>query len=92
MHILICNKSPVPVFAYGGTERVVWDLAKCLVEKGHQVSLLVPKGSHCPFAHVIELDDATPLQSQIPQVTHDSILRHDKGDADGYSWIGTGEI
>jgi glycosyltransferase involved in cell wall biosynthesis len=66
MHILICNKSPVPVFAYGGTERVVWDLAKCLVEKGHQVSLLVPKGSHCPFAHVIELDDATPLQSQIP--------------------------
>jgi hypothetical protein len=66
MHILICNKSPVPVFAYGGTERVVWDLAKCLVDKGHQVSLLVPKGSHCPFAHVMELDDARPLPSQIP--------------------------
>jgi glycosyltransferase involved in cell wall biosynthesis len=66
MHILICNKSPVPVFAYGGTERVVWDLAKCLVEKSHKVSLLVPKGSRCPFAQVIYLDDELPLQSQIP--------------------------
>lgn len=66
MHILICNKSPVPVFAYGGTERVVWDLAKCLVQKGHKVSLLVPKGSSCPFAQVIDLDDEIPLQSQIP--------------------------
>lgn len=42
MHILICNYSPVPVFAYGGTERVIWDLAKNLVLKGHEVSFWHP--------------------------------------------------
>ena len=66
MHVLLVNHSPIPVFAYGGTERVIWDLAKCLVEKGHQVSFLVPKGSSCPFAQVIELDPDLTLQQQIP--------------------------
>lgn len=66
MHILLVNHSEIPVFAYGGTERVIWDLAQCLVEKGHQVSFLVPKGSSCPFARVIELDPAVSLQQQIP--------------------------
>ena len=66
MHILLVNHSEIPVFAYGGTERVIWDLAQCLVEKGHQVSFLVPKGSSCPFARVIELDPSLSLQQQIP--------------------------
>jgi glycosyltransferase involved in cell wall biosynthesis len=66
VHVLLVNHSAIPVFAYGGTERVIWDLAKCLVEKGHQVSFLVPKGSTCPFAQVIELDPHRTLQQQIP--------------------------
>lgn len=33
-HIVIVNHAPVPVFAYGGTERVIWDLARALVEAG----------------------------------------------------------
>ena len=66
MHILICNHSPVPVFAYGGTERVIWDLAKGLVSKGHQVSFLVPDNSHCPFARILPLNPRKPLKDQIP--------------------------
>lgn len=66
MHILLVNHSEIPVFAYGGTERVIWDLAQCLVEKGHRVSFLVPKGSSCPFAHVIELDPQLTLEQQVP--------------------------
>lgn len=66
MHILLVNHSEIPVFAYGGTERVIWDLAQCLVEKGHRVSFLVPQGSSCPFAQVMELDPQRSLQQQIP--------------------------
>ena len=47
--------SSIPVYAYGGTERVIWDLAKQLVNFGHQVTFLVPKGSYCDFAKVIEV-------------------------------------
>ena len=66
MHVLLVNHAPIPVFAYGGTERVIWDLAKSLVEKGHQVSFLVPKGSTCPFARVMDLNPDLTLQQQIP--------------------------
>ena len=41
MHILFVNHAPIPVFAYGGTERVIWDLGKSLVRIGHRVSYLV---------------------------------------------------
>ena len=66
MKILIANMSSIPVYAYGGTERVIWDLAKQLVEQGHQVIFLVPKGSHCSFAKVIEMDPDRPISVQIP--------------------------
>ncbi len=58
--------SSIPVYAYGGTERVIWDLAKELVKLGHQVTFLVPKGSHCDFAKVIEMDPALTIGQQIP--------------------------
>lgn len=66
MKILIANMSSIPVYAYGGTERVIWDLAKQLVEQGHQVIFLVPKGSHCSFAKVIEMDPDRPISAHIP--------------------------
>lgn len=66
MNILIVNMSPIPVYAYGGTERVIWDLAKQLVIHGHQVTFLVPKGSHCDFAKVIEIDPLRCISQQIP--------------------------
>lgn len=58
--------SPIPVYAYGGTERVIWDLAKELVKLGHQITFLVPKGSHCDFAQVIEMDPLRSIAQQIP--------------------------
>jgi hypothetical protein len=53
MHVLIVNRHRIPVFAYGGTERVIWDLARSLTRRGHTVTFLVPKGSRCDFARVL---------------------------------------
>ena len=66
MHILFINRSMIPVFAYGGTERVIWDLGLALVKMGHRVSYLVPSGSQCPFGQVIEIQEEVDWQSQIP--------------------------
>ena len=66
MHVLLINNSPIPVFAYGGTERVIWDLGKTLVRLGHQVSYLVPAGSHCDFGRVLPIAPERPWAEQIP--------------------------
>jgi len=66
MHILIINRSPIPVFAYGGTERVIWDLGRALVRAGHRVTYLVPPGSHCDFAPVLPLREDLSWEQQIP--------------------------
>lgn len=67
MKVLLVHHATVPVFAYGGTERVVWDLAKALVTLGHEVGLLVPPGSRCGFAPVFPYEATCPLESQIPR-------------------------
>ena len=67
MHILIVHNAPIPVFAYGGTERVIWDLGKSLVALGHRVSYLVPAGSQCNFAQVIPIQTNASWEAQIPQ-------------------------
>ncbi len=66
MKILLVNLAPIPVFAYGGTERVIWDLGKGLVELGHKVSYLVPEGSSCPFADVLLIKPSASWSAQIP--------------------------
>jgi len=66
MHILFVNHAPIPVFAYGGTERVIWDLGKSLVGLGHRVSYLVPQGSHCDFAQVLAIREGVDWAEQIP--------------------------
>ncbi|RZJ06594.1 MAG: glycosyltransferase [Rubrivivax sp.] len=66
MHILLVHKAPIPVYGYGGTERVIWDLGRALVGLGHRVSYLVPAGSHCDFAAVLPLDEGRPWQTQVP--------------------------
>ena len=69
LNIVIVHLSPIPVFAYGGTERVIWDLARVLVEAGHQVTFLVPEGSTCDFAAVKIVDANLPWYRQIPKGT-----------------------
>ncbi|MDD0811220.1 glycosyltransferase [Curvibacter sp. RS43] len=66
MHVLLVNNAPIPVFAYGGTERVIWDLGRALVGLGHRVSYLVPEGSHCDFAQVLPIRPGQPWAAQIP--------------------------
>ena len=66
MHILLVNNSPIPVYGYGGTERVIWDLGKTLVQQGHRVSYLVPEGSTCDFGQVLPIRPDAPWEAQIP--------------------------
>lgn len=66
MHVLLVNNSPIPVFAYGGTERVIWDLGRELVRLGHRVSYLVPEGSRCDFGAVLPIRPDAPWEPQIP--------------------------
>lgn len=69
MNITLVIESKLPVFAYGGTERVVWDLAKGLCELGHEVTLLAGMGTQCDFAKVIELNEQKPVDRQAPPNT-----------------------
>ena len=82
MKILMVHRAPVPVFAYGGTERVMWDLARCLASQGHTVRLLVPAGSSCDFAEVIPLDPASDWRRQVPADTDVVHLQFQPGDGD----------
>lgn len=66
MNILIVNPSKIPALLYGGTERVIWYLAKELTKMGHKVRFLVAEGSYCDFADVIPLQKNKSFNSQIP--------------------------
>ncbi len=67
MNILLCiPDSKLPVFCYGGTQRVVWYLAKELHKMGHCVTLLAAPGSECCFADVVYYKKGVPLAEQIP--------------------------
>lgn len=66
MKILLVSRTVIPVYAYGGTERVIWDLGLALFQQGHQVTYLVSPGSHCDFAKVIYIDPSLDLREQIP--------------------------
>lgn len=57
----------LPVNRYGGTERVVWSLAKALHRAGHDVTLLAGKGTTADFARVVELNPREPLRLQLPE-------------------------
>lgn len=66
MRILFANWATVPVYAYGGTERVIWNLASELVRRGHEIAFLTPPGSTCDFGQVLSFDPEKPLLEQIP--------------------------
>jgi hypothetical protein len=65
MHVLIVSRNRIPVYAYGGTERVVWDLGHALHALGHRVTYLVKPGSRCDFADVLSIDKSKPLLPQV---------------------------
>lgn len=65
---LVCN-SVLPAQAYGGTERVVWDLGSALAAMGHEVVLAAAKGTVCNFARVVEVVPEKPVASLLPDDT-----------------------
>ncbi len=65
MKILIVHKGTIPVFGYGGVERVVWWLGKELVNQGHEVTYLVGKNSTCSFAKILIYNPNLKLDKQI---------------------------
>ena len=83
MHILLAHRGRIPVFAYGGTERVLWDLGRALVGLGHTVTFLVAPGSQCDFASVLCLRDDLPWQQQIPPGVDVVHFQFDPGHAQG---------
>ena len=85
MHILFVNQAPIPVYAYGGTERVIWDLGKSLARLGHRVSYLVPPGSHCDFAQVLAIREGASWAEQVPS---DVDLVHFQFDPQGLESLG----
>ncbi len=69
LNIVIAGRQRIPVAAYGSTERIMWSLGKALTQMGHRVTFLVGKGSACPFASVLPLDETRPIDQQIPRGT-----------------------
>ncbi|MCW8333611.1 glycosyltransferase [Vibrio sp. SCSIO 43135] len=67
MNILLYTKATLPIRNYGGTERVIWNLAHALYKLGHEVTLLAGKGSKCNWARVLEYQPSLPLSEQIPR-------------------------
>lgn len=64
--VILVHNAKFPVRTYGGTERVVWWLAKGLSELGIRVLLAGEAGSTCPFAEVITPDFRRSLEDQLP--------------------------
>lgn len=89
MHVLLINKAPIPVFAYGGTERVIWDLGRALAQMGHRVSYLVPEGSRCDFAQVLPLRKDQSWDAQIPADVDVAHFQFDPGAAPARPYLVT---
>ncbi len=68
MKVALIHDVQLPVQAYGGTERVIWWLAKGLHQLGIQVTLVCRKDSQCPFAGIFPADFSKPIEPQLPEI------------------------
>lgn len=69
MRIALVVPNRLPAARYGGTERVVWWLARDLAARGHAVVLLAAAGTRCDFAEVRVVDRRVEIERQIPSQT-----------------------
>lgn len=65
IRVALIYDSVFPVKGYGGTERLVWWLAKGLAELDHEPIIVGLSGSSCPFAKVVEAERPFPPK-QLP--------------------------
>lgn len=56
MHIALIHDTVVPAEKYGGTERVIWWLAKGLLQRKHRITLVARPGSQFPFGEMVAHD------------------------------------
>eukprot|EP01034_Spumella_vulgaris_P045085 gene45085-56126_t len=68
MHILFINRASIPVFAYGGTERVIWDLGQALVKMGHRVLNLIAHGKAAWSVKNVQGAIDSSLQANAPLI------------------------
>lgn len=66
VNVALVYPARLPAPLYGGTERVVWCLARELARMGHRVSLLAAPGSRCDFAEVVPVGPGDPIARSIP--------------------------
>jgi len=76
MKVVLIHNARFPVTGYGGTERVIWWLAKGLSARGHEVILACEPGSACPFGAVEPLNFGLPLAPQFSQSVKDADIHH----------------
>jgi glycogen synthase len=89
MHIAHLCAWRVPVQGYGGSERVVYWLAKAQVELGHRVTLVAPRDSRCPGAQVVPLSRGSPDASVVPKDADVAHVNGFPGFDIGVPWITT---
>ncbi len=75
MKIALVYNAKLPAKLYGGTERVVWWLAKGLKEAGHSVALVCQTGSRCDFADVVTSRKADKLPQNYDVYHHFDSLK-----------------
>lgn len=73
---------PCPPPGYSGLEMIAWQCARGLAERGHEVSLIAPDGSHCPGCKVVStgpagLDEKMAFGRYVHALDeHDVIIDH----------------
>lgn len=66
MRVALVHNCFFPVTHYGGTERVIWWLAKSLTLQGIEVLLVARFGSRCPFAECVSYDFHSAREDALP--------------------------
>ncbi len=66
LRICLVHDTILPVYRYGGTERVLGWLARGLRENGHDVLIACRRGSSFPGIPVVGIDFQKPIAHQLP--------------------------
>lgn len=66
MKVAIVLHGEFPVTGYGGTQRVVWALAKALFQLKHHVIVMADRVGECPFAETVLINRSRAFSKQIP--------------------------
>ncbi len=67
MRVALVHDAVLPTLTYGGTERVVWWLAKGLAKQGVSVTLVARPGSSFPYGDFIPYNFDVPAETAFPR-------------------------